>query len=276
MTQGLKQELPADSNNIKLQVDLEDNYVKGFPMPVAITIAVAQQDTTINFLAQPTPFNTQGSIGVTLVDSLGAIVVDEIPQSSIDFDDEQGLLSLSSGERRRYLIDISDMVPGTLNPGSYVMTLSYVHPMFVSRAEGLKLVIRDPDKTESQWLAKHHKEIEEAGSWAKWATESSVKPESLEPPVNAPMLVRFHAAFRYLVYTPTPLADVDPQFLSSLKGVTRPEALLMEMEVYQAAKQYGPATRVAEEARSIAPAVEWLIEAAYNGAGLIAGIRFEP
>jgi hypothetical protein len=271
-----QENLPTMNAQLSLRVEGEDEYVLGLPMPVAATLGGVQPGTVLGLLPEPTLFGLSGCIGVTLRErASGKQVLDEVPEGVFDLEHHPPKLALAHGEQRRYLIDLSEVIPATLAPGTYTLTLTYVAPKFSVQSPAAVLVVRAASDDESRWLAPHQADVEDAGSWGQWVLEPPADPDRVPALAETPALARFYVAFRYLAHTSTPLDQIDPRPLGTIQGITRPEALVLGLDLLAARQSVQRVQQIRSMIRTQTPALMWRIERAERGAGMLAGVRFD-
>lgn len=267
----------AQSDFLALHVELEDEYVLGLPMPAAVTLEATRPGATLRLLPEPTLFDLGGCIGITLHERRrgGAVVLSELPAGAFDLEHDPPDLSLTYGEKRRYLIEFSALIPPTLTPGAYALTLTYVAPKFSVQSPAIVFVVRAASDDESRWLAPHQADVEDAGSWGQWVLEPPADPDRVPALAETPALARFYVAFRYLAHTSTPLDQIDPRPLGTIQGITRPEALVLGLDLLAARQSVQRVQQIRSMIRTQTPALMWRIERAERGAGMLAGVRFD-
>lgn len=271
-------ERPAESGgDLAVRLEVEREYVVGLPMPATLTLEVLQKGTVLSFLPEPTPFSPAGCVGLTLRSSDGLrIVSDQQPSGAFDLSDNPPPLQLGWGDRRRYLIDLSLLVPPGLAAGSYQATLSYVASKRVQRAGPARLQLRRPTEREAAWIAAQAAELAKAGDWGSWVAESPENPAALSSGADAPPLARFHAALRFLAHAPAPTRELPTDALQAVDGLPAPEARAVLLELLRARGDGAGARSLAARIRSETPTLAWLVEASERGAGRLAAHRFAP
>lgn len=207
------------------ELESEPEYVLGFPMYVAITIAVDQPEAGLNILPYPLPHHLFGAIGLQLWrGGEPEAFVKVAPSAVVDPDLDTPSFRLRPGERRRLLVEISPLLPEHLAPGDYTAVLSYGDRRMHAQSPHFQLHLRAPTDAERELLAALQPELIEAGSWGEWA--ESRQPSAIVPGPSSERgdLLRYPRALKLMLHGPVPLGAVDDGFLALLDGMFAPDA----------------------------------------------------
>jgi hypothetical protein len=254
--------------DMRVQLELERAYVAGLPMPAAITPVVVSPDTTLMRMPEPTPFSLNACVGVELVDPRRDEVVVRVAPSGASPGPH---VALDTGEARRWLIDLSGVIPAGTPTGDYRIVVSYVSLQGGASSEAATFTLREPDAAESEWLAYHAREALEAGSWGEWASE----PSALAPgsPGGAPAPASFLAAARYIAFSQEPLEQMDEGVLSGIGGVASVEAETMLAELRRIRGDGAGYDSTKRSLLSRVPSIAWRFEEIEAGGDLLSNMR---
>jgi len=254
-----------------VKLELERSYVVGLPMPAAITPVVVAPDTTLMNMPEPTPFSLNACVGVELIDPKRNEVIVRVAPSGASPASPGPHVSLDTGEARRWLIDLSEVIPAGTPTGDYRIVVSYVSLQASASSEAAPFTLREPDAAEAAWLAYHAREALEAGSWGEWASE----PSALAPgsPADAPAPASFLAAARYIAFSQEPLEQLAEGVLAGVAGVASVEAetMLAELRLLRGDGAGYDATKRALLSR--VPAIAWRFEEIEAGGDLLSNMR---
>jgi hypothetical protein len=248
-----------------LKVDMSPEYVRGYPIPVALTVnyRVEGRDTPGHSFEQyliEVPIiellSVSPNVGATLTDAVtGAAVFGIEPETYAGEHEWQDQIRLFPNQPRRVLIDASLLFPPDLAAGRYRVSFAYDASGRRSSSRDTVFVLREPTREELTQFPPAH------GRWDEWMQSP---PES-DTPVSADDPAQLHRIVRSLIFAPS-LAQADPQVLTKLDGFYKPEARAIELELLTAR---GRGASSAGRLRADHPELSWWIDAAAKGASPI-------
>ncbi len=210
-------------------VEAMDSYIRGFPMPMAVTLTVPlNADVVINDgrvprppMDMPTTFTRASDGAVT--HGGGEYEARLPPRYTVEANDfPVDCVDLDPGEPRRVLFDAAGLQgEDPLPAGRYRVELSFRKVA----APPFDIVVRHPTPAEQVELAR----IQKLDS--DWMF--SLPSNKLPPPILPGDPFRYMKVVHFLYTTPTPPSKVDLRLLNVLDGFFAPEALLLRFELAQ-------------------------------------------
>jgi hypothetical protein len=212
-------------------VDHLPEYVRGFPMHMALTVALlpgtAEDDRRVPrlYISGATDlrakFTREGTGEVT---EGGSDLTRPMPRPSVGEADDirVDFVELIPGEPRRMLFDAAHLqADAPLAAGRYHVELTFRNVAAVP----FDIAIRDATAPEKQALAR----------LAKLDSEWMVtEPSGAQPPrIGSDDPLRYLRVLHYLYTTPTTPAAVDVRLLEVLSGFYEPDAMLLRFELAQ-------------------------------------------
>jgi hypothetical protein len=254
-------------------LESEPEYVLGYPLYVALTIAVSRPGASLGSLPLPHTHSLRGAIGLRLwhpseVDP----IVDVEPTAIVAPDLGQPELRLAAGESRRFLVELSPLLPDGLAPGDYSAQLLYGEPTRIASSQRFALRLREPTDSEQQVLTSLHDEVSREGSWGAWAERRESAAGALRPPTGNRDPLRYPRALKYMLYGPVALGAMDDAFLAVLDGVFAADADGFRAEIL-AAKDRVLFDAYAAQVKAARPGLVAWMDAIAQGATPIAWAR---
>ena len=245
-----------------LEVQTLPEYVIGYPVHVAVTVRHGPAGEGEPYLSLPfaDEFSTQGAFGLSLV-ARGREVFVCHPLPVFDPDLGQSSYDLRPGESRRILIDLSLLLPPSLQPDSYHAVLTYGPKQMRTASGGFALNLRAPNPTESAALAEVASELKLARGWGLWSKLPPKQPyrdaaSSRQDPA------RYNRVLRYLFFSP----EVTPGVLDALDGIYEVDAGVLRAELAMLAEDTALFEAYSRRMLSSFPGVRWQIERIMNQA----------
>jgi hypothetical protein len=203
------------------------SYIRGYPMPMAITVTLPLKvDSFMNDgrvppppLDMPTTFTrvSDGAVTKGGREFTGRLS----PRFAVEPDDvKMPFIDLEPGEPRRLLFDAAPLQGDSpLEAGSYRVELSYRKVP----APPFAIVVREPTAVERVELRRMQRLDSD------WVT--SLPSGSAPPPILPEDPLRYMKVLNFLYTTPTPPSKVELGFLKVLDGFFAPEAMLLRFEL---------------------------------------------
>ncbi|WP_437895622.1 hypothetical protein [Sorangium sp. So ce124] len=254
-------------------IDVEPEYVLGFPMFVGITIGSVPPGASLMRLPLPSPAALRGAVGIRLWRPGEAEpFFEEAPTAVVDPDLSAPSFRLRAGEVRRLLVEIAELLPDDLAAGEVDGVLLYGAPPHVAASGRGRLRFREPTAAERALLDELRPEVEAAGSFGRWLRRPPSDPTRLAPPADPGDPLRYLRLMKYLIHGPEELAAVDPARLRVLGGVFAPEACGLAAEL-QAARDPGAFAGYAQQVKAAYPGLAAWMDAIAAGQSEIAWAR---
>jgi hypothetical protein len=242
-----------------VEVAHQPRYVIGFPAYVALTVMAQPRSASV-----PMPavgwMGAQGSVGVSVTDrQTGRRVFHSQPLNIFDQDLGQMSERLHPGERRRVLIDLDEVLPETLRPGSYDVRVSFGPETLRATSAPVRLNFRDPTARERTLRAQLAAELEDNGSWGQWTYLQSPDPKNIRRPWGRDDPLRFNWIMRELIYGDEPLGAFPLERLDALDGMFEPEREALRAEILKARGETAAAARQIAYVKHTYPALtDWM------------------
>lgn len=216
-------------------LETEPEYVLGFPVYVALTLAASPPGASLTQVPAPQTHQLYGAIGVRLWRAGDSDPFVDVPANGM-VDSDLGLpgMSLRAGRQRRLLLEISSLLPEDLAAGEYTAELRYGTRARFATSPRFALRLREPTRAEREQAAALQPELSAAGSWAEWAEQRGPNASALRPPTSASDPLRYPRALKYLLHGPVPLGAIDEGFLALLDGLFAPDAEGLRAELLAA------------------------------------------
>ncbi|WP_437672336.1 hypothetical protein [Sorangium sp. So ce131] len=254
-------------------VDVEPEYVLGFPMYVGITIGSAPPGASLLRLPLPSPAALRGAIGLRLWRPGEAEpFFEEAPTAVVDPDLSAPSFRLRAGEVRRLLVEVAELLPDDLSAGAVDGVLLYGAPPHIAESGRGRLSFREPTDAERASLAELRPEVEAAGSFGRWLRAPPPDPSRLAPPTDPGDPLRYPRLVKYLIHGPEELDAVDPALLGVLGGVFAPEAYGLAAELV-AARDPGAFAGYAQQVKAAYPGLTAWMDAIAAGQSDLAWAR---
>lgn len=271
-----------DESGIEIQLQLEDEYVVGLPMLAVVTARVTAPDTTISLLPEPDLLSLKNCIAV-IVTPTGSTepLVSHIPEPTLDLEHRPPKLALSDGERRRWLVDLSEVVrAAAMRAGDYDIFVGYVAPHVNTPMVTSRTRVRLPSDEEQAWIDLQKMDFTYIESWGEWVLEppeetsqpnGSAGLESQVPPI--PAAARLDVYLREIIHDEMPLEWITIPPLEMVPALALPEAKAIMMELHLAKGNITAARELGERLRDQVPDLAWLINDIEHGGGPVRGNR---
>jgi hypothetical protein len=253
-------------------LEAEPEYVLGFPIYVAVTVAVDRPGAALNRLPYALTHELYGAIGLRLWrNGETEPFLSTTPSAVADPHLGMPMFRLGPGEERRMLLEISPLLPESLAPGDYAAALLYGDREEHAESR-FRLRLRAPTQPEQELLTALQPELSAAGSWGQWAEQR--RPSAVVPgPATHPGdLLRYPRALKYMLYGSVPLGAVDDGFLALLDGVFAPDAEGFRGEILAAKDPLAFAAH-AQQVRAKWPGLSTWLDHISNGTSAIAWAR---
>jgi len=250
--------LTPETRIVVVGFDHEREYVAGFPVFVALTVA-ARRKGTYFYLPMANFAGLGGAIAVSLVNADdGSRTAQFIPPPPhTDPEEMTGwLFQLTGSEQRRMLIDLSPIIPADIAPGIYHLTVGYHGGDGLAWSEWVQVKVRAPTAEDLARRAEVAGDRTADTEWPAWVQQPPADPARLTSAVRAGEPLRFVVLLRWLLHGPA-LAEVDPAVFSALDGVYAPESLALVAEVMRARGDQGALHRVLAELDERYPGLAW-------------------
>jgi hypothetical protein len=141
---------------------------------------------------------------------------------------------LEAGERRRMLVDLTEMLPSPLDPGSYDASISFGPEAIRAVSGPVHLVFRRPNDREAEILDRVGPELAARGSWGQWTRLPPLDPSNQSVPWGPHDPLRFNWILRDLLFGDEPLAAVPLNRLDVLDGLFESEREALRAELLSA------------------------------------------
>lgn len=249
-----------------LEVDAAPVHVLGFPLNVAITVGARNPSASLKRLPLAGAESLNG-VEITIVrrGAGGAPFVHKPADPLVDEQSGAVSFSLRPGERRRMLLEVSELLPASTTPGTYELRLSYRAEWGSSTKGPPKSIdFRAPGAREKAELDRRRPELERAGAWDAW-TLSPLERSSGPPSSTQEPSLLFYELWRYLRDPRTRLMSVDLKLVDALAPLYAPEAALLKAELLAARGDRRAYERQLEQVRRRYPGMRWWLEAMANG-----------
>ncbi|WP_063816003.1 hypothetical protein [Sorangium cellulosum] len=254
-------------------IDVEPEYVLGFPVYVGMTIGSAPPSASLMRLPLPSPAALRGAVGLRLWRPGEAEpFFEEAPTAVVDPELSAPSFRLRAGEIRRLLVEISELLPDDLSAGAVDGQLLYGAPPHIAESARGRLLFREPMDAERASLDELRTEVEAAGSFGRWLRRPPSDPSRLAPPTDRGDPLRYPRLIKYLIHGPEGLDTVDPALLNVLGGVFAPEAYGLAAELL-AARDPGAFAGYAQQVKAAYPALAAWMDAIAAGQSEIAWAR---
>lgn len=255
------------AGELTLTVELNDEYVAGFPVHAALTVMYRVEGVGrpgVSYAASLTeapeldPFGEPAVVGLEIAEAgTGRVVLRVAPMDPPIEASEVASVQLQPNVPRRVLVDLSpdlERVP----PGAYRVRITYAAEWNTVTSEPLPFILREPTREELALPRPRDGE-----TWLEWTLFGGGKTGT--PRRDDP--ARFNRVVRILLR-----GDAgNPELLELLDGLYAPEASVMMLELL--ALNEIDITRAAGAVRQRHPALAWWIDAIPAGNGRIAALR---
>lgn len=272
-----------DLVRIDIELELAPEYVVGLPVLAVITAWVDSPGTTVRMLTEPGLLSLQHAVAVELrAAGSKEILHTHSPQPVLDLEHRRPSLDLSHGERRRWLVDLSEVGLDVLKEaGAYDVTVRYVTSHIQSATASQRAQFRFPNEEEQAWIDAQRNTFKFVETWGEWVREP---PESKplrrnaelksKPPV--PEAARLHAFLRFLIHDERALDKLSIPPLETVAPIAQPEARTILMELNLSRGDTDGARTIAEQLRAEVPDLSSLIDQIERGGGLVRSHRGLP
>lgn len=211
------------------EIEHGDDFVLGFPFHVAITLrleASAGVESLMASLAEESVFGIRSTrASFQRLDAAGEPPLSVGPLRM--YREKEGTMLLRAGERRRMLLDLSDLDVSSLRPGRYRISIEY---------EGLQTrpfeaQLREPSSDERASLARLLPDLARARTWGIWSKTRPVAGGASTPHILRTDPLRYNRVLQYLFLASEPLSQIPVSLLACLDGFYAPEAQLLRAEL---------------------------------------------
>ncbi len=266
-----EEEIEEGEIGLALQAELQEEYVLGFPVHIALTLRSRDKGAAFHYLPIIDFFSLPSELGIELLDQRGRTVTEVEPVvNSMRFDKRQGF-HLVGCEARRILIDLSPLIPVNLTPDTYQLRIDLAIPVVIS-TEPLAIRLRSPDELERALLDFYEPLVDEAGSWSDWTLEPT-SPDELDKAIRSDDPLRFNKVLRSLLCDPTAWSELDLRMLNVLDGIYEADAQVLRAILLQARGGVEEVRAIEEEATAKFSGLEWLFAELWAGESGLAGLR---
>lgn len=127
-------------------------------------------------------------LGITLFSADGSTELSHVePMAKGDEDTGVPTSVLSVGERRRWLLDLSEILPDALDPGHYQATVSFGPANLRTKVGSIALQFRAPLPEEQKTLDALAEEVQNRGTWGQWTSLPPLPGVDLQYPMGQPI-----------------------------------------------------------------------------------------
>jgi hypothetical protein len=265
---------PSGFDLPKVHVEGEPRYLLGFPLVVAVTFDNSGSKVEFYSLPELDLAFSRGPLSLRLEPLRGGTLL--VTQASPIDEDRMGM-ALAAGERRRMLLDLSNLASG-LQPGRYQLTVSLRDQDYVRASDPVEVefVVPSPtDATEATRLRRLGEAPLDTGAWApfllrNWNTVDVSPNLSAEARAQLALHLFLHRA----IYGPQPIARLDPAPLRALRSpVVVPEARVLEYEALCARDGVSAHATVATSIRQQWSGLAFRVERVARGEGFLTAAR---
>lgn len=274
--------LNAQSPSVNLEVKAETlrDYVRGFPVYAAITIA-APQDTSLSGLRFPNLVSLSGSVGIEIKSLDGRIVSEHMPAPRPSENPRRAGGTLEEGEVRRMLTDISSLLPPSLSEGEYSARVVYAtRPGEFHWSKPFKLMLRNPTNIEAGWLSSQAPDRDKALQWTDWTYTQPKYPVYMAE-ISRENPLKLNLLLRRLFFGPESLEQVNPEILDVLVAgneskLYEPETWALKAELYHARGDQQEYRECVQLITRRTNGLAWWIRMMESGGGFLKTFRMGP
>jgi hypothetical protein len=249
------------------EISHEKDYVLGYPMHVAVTIRLDTDlpDVVVQgSLPVADVFAIKG-ISVTFADAKTGVVLTRDRERSFGMMERSPGGKLSSGERRRMLIDLADLDLSGLAPGAYRVTIAYTGV----EAPPFDVTMHAPTPAQKASQERLRAESSVADTWGQWAMAPVEKAGTVSASVSRSDPMRYCRVLRYLLNGPGSIATIPATVVDVLDGMYAPEAQLLRAEIAWIRKDKVTYAKEAAKVREKFPELLHALEEIEAGGSLI-------
>jgi len=237
-------------------IAVERTYAIGFPAYAAVTIAANMPNAWVD-APWMTWRSSYGMAGIALMKPGSTNIVYRHEPREVR--DEVPIRRLGLGERRRMLLDLTEVLPEHIAPGAYDAVMSVGWESIRGTSAPVRIVFRRPTERERAELAPVAGEVRQEGTWGQWM---QVPPDEKSPLHRAwgpgdPL--RFNWIMRELYYGKAELSEIPLARLDVLDGLFVPEREALRAEL-MAARHDAALTVQIERVRRDYPDLAWWID----------------
>jgi hypothetical protein len=247
-------------------------YTLGFPIHVALELRVDRDGAEVS-IPHFDFLSTAGLVGVTLTDPSGVVVFDHRPPVHRDPEEGASPLWLASGQPRRTLVDLSEVVPSTLPPGDYRAEVGFLSSRPPVWSDPFTLTLRAPTHGEQAVLDALSDQCSADETWGDWACRRPPDDFQWPTPQKPDDPLRFLRVVRELLVGPRELAEWTRQDLAALEGVCAPEREALWAEILHAQGDRAQAQAQSSTVVQQWPGLREWMTAVGSDAGPIASLR---
>jgi len=255
------------------EVAVEPVYVVGFPAYSALTIATDRPNASI---AAPWAGwqSSNGMVGVTLMHAGSVRVIHETePLAVADPAGGVPVTRLDMGASRRMLVDLTEVLPGPLDPGSYDAVIHFGPATTRAVSAPVRLAFRPPTDRERHVLESVADEVAERRSWGQWTFLPPEHRDRLRRAWGPDDPLRFNWVLRELLYGKSKLRDIPLDRVDMLDGLFAPEREALRAELLAARDMPAELVAQVDRVRRDHPGLTYWMDEIVDGASEIAWIR---
>jgi hypothetical protein len=246
-------------------------YVIGFPMYVAITVA-SPPNLTFNGLRFADFLDLRQCIGAEIAGP-GGYSASYQPATPGDVRPGERTGRLARGESRRMLVDVSPYFVRAVE-GPYSAQLSYLEANHVYIAPTVTFALRQPAASERTLLESAAPDRPSFVTWGQWSTHC---PAVLyKDAIGHDNPLRFNLLLRRLLCGAESLRQVNPATLDVLTGLYTPEARALQAELYRIRGDRDRYDAVRSDLLRETPGLAWWVRMIDDGGSYLKSLRFLP
>jgi hypothetical protein len=255
----------AADGSFSLTVEVERDYLSGFPMLIAVEIRNQSDNTSYNFFRRLDLFNS-GSVSFSL---RGGGHEWTWPAASPSMEAEPRGVPFSEKMIWRGLHDLSELHPD-IPTGHYELSADFSLIGGAGHAGPVRFEVHAPSR-EDLTIARKLRATNDLGepSWSAFIKHNWSTPHTNGLSSAGHARLAYYLYLHRVAYGPRSVAQLDPEEPWKFgHGVLEPEAALLRLEILRAVKR--PEAKGVEAAiLERWPGLAWRIEQIHNGLGLL-------
>jgi hypothetical protein len=257
-----------------LSTDVDRIYVVGFPAYCALTVAANPTDASLSRVPAVGWQGARGMVGVTLsMPGSTEPLHHSEPRAIADPSTGVPVTRLRAGESRRMLIDLTEVLPEQLDPGSYSAAISFGPESLRAVSSPVDLKFRAPTDREREALSELAEEVAQRGTWGQWTRMPPLDPARHRLPWGTDDPLRLNWILRDVYYGPEMLPAIPLQRLDVLDGIFWPEREALRAELLAVRDDPAAFAAQAALAKRLFPGLSSWMDAIAEGESEIAWTR---